>query len=554
MSGSEFTHTPGVNLRNLGTPETAKLLQLDPVLCVCKKQFGRASVNSKEFKISDAMGPKQGQPSQWDKWYYNQYPSQNSQSNYNSQGNSYNPEDKMPGTDMTQGEWDKLRELMRKAESAGKVNELLTVHRKEVKNAPMNQNWGPAVDDDWQECDEGGHASQQPVQPPPGNLSGPLPGYASSPAYANQQHPAFKSPPDVPPININSVQAGKGSGKGYKSGSGYGYQTAPYDPNDDPWVEGKEQIEEVRGNASTRPVLEIFGKVDQSQSTSQKAADAAMQRAAENSAAAAGFPKGPPVVHGQDLGRNSQNPVAVMAAQAEQAAQSAQGSGPNNSAAALGSEKAVRDVSNQQNASKGAGKNSSGQASKHARISEEPVEVHEVGNSNKIPDTGAMTDGSKRRHEAVEETGTEEVETDDDFSYISESGNSPPIFPIFPSGLPQTFRWSDDWKTINIDYEGGDFSIPKPAWIADSYHWSCTKLCMGRFKDKPMSYHDFVHSVFHKDADNCRYAKKIIGQFRKKITSTPRTQGPDLAAFLLHMRVDAFLNAGYVFEREFEWR
>ena len=90
--------------------------------------------------------------------------------------------------------------------------------------------------------------------------------------------------------------------------------------------------------------------------------------------------------------------------------------------------------------------------SKHARISEEPAEVHEVGNSNKIPEAGAMTDGSKRRHEAVEEAGTEETETEDEsFSYISESGNSPPIFPIFPSGLPQTFRWSDDWKTINID-------------------------------------------------------------------------------------------------------
>ena len=98
--------------------------------------------------------------------------------------------------------------------------------------------------------------------------------------------------------------------------------------------------------------------------------------------------------------------------------------------------------------------------------------MHEVGNSNKIPDAGAMTDGSKRRHEAVEEAGTEETETEDEsFSYISESGNSPPIFPIFPSGLPQTFPSSDDWKTINLDYEGGDFSIPKPAWIADSYHW-----------------------------------------------------------------------------------
>ena len=93
----------------------------------------------------------------------------------------------MPGTDMTQGEWDKLRELMRKAEQAGKVNELMTVHRKEVKNAPMNQNWGPAVDDDWQECEDGGQTQQQePVKPPPGNLpTGPLPGYASSPAYAN---------------------------------------------------------------------------------------------------------------------------------------------------------------------------------------------------------------------------------------------------------------------------------------------------------------------------------------------------------------------------------
>ena len=63
-----------------------------------------------------------------------------------------------------------------------------------------------------------------------------------------------------------------------------------------------------------------------------------------------------------------------------------------------------------------------------------------------------MTDGSpKRRHEAVEETGGETETDEDSFSYISENGNSPPIFPIVPSGLPQTFRWADDWKTINID-------------------------------------------------------------------------------------------------------
>ena len=209
----------------------------------------------------------------------------------------------MPGTDMTQGAWDQLRELMRKAEQAGKVNEWMTVHRKETKNAPMNKDWGPALDDDWQECEDDGQPHQQPVKPPPGNLppgARPLPGYASSNA-ANVQ---WKSPPDMPPLNLNSMQVGKGSNKGWSYGYGHGYHTAPYDPNDDPWVEGKEQIEEVRGNASTKPVLEIFGEVDQSNATTaQKAVDAAMQRAAETAAAAAaaaGFPKGPPVVRGQE--------------------------------------------------------------------------------------------------------------------------------------------------------------------------------------------------------------------------------------------------------------
>ena len=199
----------------------------------------------------------------------------------------------MPGTDMTQGEWDQLRELMRKAEQAGKVNELMTVHRKEVKNAPMNRNWGPTMDDDWQECQEDVQAQQQPVKPPPpppGNLMhmGPLPGYASASGDSGCQ---WKVPPTVPPLVLNSVQAGKGSGKGK------GYQNYPYDPRDDPWVEDKETIEEVKPNASTKPVLEIFGKVDQTNAaaTAQKAADAAAKRAAE---AAAGFPKGPPVVFG----------------------------------------------------------------------------------------------------------------------------------------------------------------------------------------------------------------------------------------------------------------
>ena len=71
----------------------------------------------------------------------------------NSQQLPCDPNDPVLGTDMTQGEWDQLRALMRKAEAGGKVNELLTVHGKEVKNASMNKPYPP--DDDWQECEEG---------------------------------------------------------------------------------------------------------------------------------------------------------------------------------------------------------------------------------------------------------------------------------------------------------------------------------------------------------------------------------------------------------------
>ena len=117
----------------------------------------------------------------------------------------------------------------------------------------------------------------------------------------------------------------------------------------------------------------------------------------------------------------------------------------------------------------------------------------------------------------------------------------------------QPHKWDDHWVEATIDYEEVDFNVPQPAWIKDTYHWSCTLLRMGRFAEKPITYHDFVVKGFNKSMEECRYAKKMIGQFRKKLTPTPRTQGPDFCAFLIHCRVDAFLNAGYVYQREFAW-
>jgi len=67
------------------------------------------------------------------------WPTDSSAYGYGQKGNSqmpYDPNDPVLGTNMTQGEWDQLRALMRKAEEGGKMNDLLTVHNKEVKNGP----------------------------------------------------------------------------------------------------------------------------------------------------------------------------------------------------------------------------------------------------------------------------------------------------------------------------------------------------------------------------------------------------------------------------------
>ena len=114
------------------------------------------------------------------------------------------------------------------------------------------------------------------------------------------------------------------------------------------------------------------------------------------------------------------------------------------------------------------------------RISEEP-DAQDDGNSqnavNKMPESGAMTDGSKRRHEAMVQTASDS-EDDGGFSLVTGTGDSPQIFPCLPHGLPPTFTWKDDWDhpTAEIDYEEVDFAVPRPAWIRDTYEWSCTKL------------------------------------------------------------------------------
>ena len=62
----------------------------------------------------------------WSSWYTLPAP-------YNSGHANNQPKGPVLGTNMTQCEWDKQRELLRKAEEGGKVNELLTIQREEME-------------------------------------------------------------------------------------------------------------------------------------------------------------------------------------------------------------------------------------------------------------------------------------------------------------------------------------------------------------------------------------------------------------------------------------
>ena len=207
----------------------------------------------------------------------------------------YNPSDPVLGTDMTQGEWDQLRELMRKAEAGGKMNELLTVHKKEVKNAPMNRHY-PPDDDEWKDCEE----SQVP--PSPSKVHAPS-GTNSSAGSADNKAPpgalwpdaynqsAWKVPPIAPPPTLQQA----GGNSGFVDAREYHkkWQDRPYDPNDDPWIEDGD-----KDPKNDKPVIQFFGNVVQKNAdiAEAKAAAAAIAEIANRYCApdeghSAGFPK-----------------------------------------------------------------------------------------------------------------------------------------------------------------------------------------------------------------------------------------------------------------------
>eukprot|EP00435_Cladocopium_sp_Y103_P010612 s55_g2.t1 len=442
-----------------------------------------------------------------------------------------NPDDKIPGLDMTHGEWDQLRDLLRRADSGGRFNELMTVHRKERKNAPMNRQWPPDV----QSEESGSAAGHDDVPSRSAEFSAafePPPGAFYPEEFAKQANEfnkmaggdpptgPWKSPPVTPPEGLDPPVEELRPREKMMHRTAHG----PLDPNPNA----------IRGE---RPVLTLYGKVQQQSANAAKAAFAASQRAAAAMAqsamnSSAGFPKS-----------------------AGASASASEAHTPKASAAACGSERAQKDSQMPVEPNVIGAKSKAKAAGKIARISEE-VEVAEIAASPSASadsNATAMTDASKRRYDAME-AAVDRAYEDDEFSIVSETEFSPPSFPTYQAGLPDTFSWGANWNDneVLLNYDYVDDAIPKPAWIHSSEQWGRTLITMPKFAKEKISFHKFTLMCFARDPTACKYAKQLIGKFRKHVTACPRTQAPDLCAWLLHTRVDSFLDAGKTYRRVFE--
>ena len=276
-----------------------------------------------------------------------------------------------------------------------------------------------------------------------------------------------------------------------------------YDPDDDPWA--------AVGTTAPKadpPVLHIFGNVQQgTPPINLPPAATAMPKS--------GFPE---------------HSAAAMGTEAVFPPAKASAPAPENSAA------------KQLPIPKPSGPNKAARNST-PKIEEVPEEVGGDGNG------GRMDESFKRNRDVFE---------DEDelfgFEYIP-ADVSPPWFPNHLWGIPTTIQHnSSDWNDKNWypSYQSGDMdpAVPYPVHVQGIKSWASTKIKLKKWRDKELSYHEFILKVFNHDDEAGQYAKWILAHYTSKITAAPKSQAPDLAAFLKKMRVDVFLGATTAYRRE----
>ena len=77
-----------------------------------------------------------------------------------------------------------------------------------------------------------------------------------------------------------------------------------------------------------------------------------------------------------------------------------------------------------------------------------------------------------------------------------------------------------------------DPAVPYPMHVRGIKSWASTKIKLKKWRNKELSYHEFITKAI------------------RLRSCPPKSQAPDLAAFLKQKRVDVFLGATTAYRRE----
>ena len=155
---------------------------------------------------------------------------------------------------------------------------------------------------------------------------------------------------------------------------------------------------------------------------------------------------------------------------------------------------------------------------------------------------GAMTDASKRRLPTVED-GWEQVmedpgsaEDDDEFAYQMPYGA--PFLPANQLGVPP-IQEAERGFSPGVAYDRVNPRVAIPRTCKTAMEWGRTLVVMPKFKHLNLTYEGLVNQALSGDDAVVHYLEWLTKTYGPKYLEGPvRSQGPDLAGYILHVNVE----------------
>ena len=152
---------------------------------------------------------------------------------------------------------------------------------------------------------------------------------------------------------------------------------------------------------------------------------------------------------------------------------------------------------------------------------------------------GAMTDASKRRlpvDEDWEQVDPGSEEDDDAFAYQMPYGA--PFLPANQLGIAP-IQEAERGFSPGVAYDNVNPHVPIPRTCKTAMEWGRTLVVMPKFKHLNLTYEGLVNQALAGDDAVVHYLEWLTKTYGPKYLEGPvRSQGPDLAGYVLHVNVE----------------